>query len=173
MTIWDGVILLVAAALVLGGLWKGALRLALSLAGLLAAFLFSGRLADLLGRTMAGRIPLLAGPPVRIAAFLLILAGFVLAGILASKLAHEAGLGLLNRLLGAILGFLLAVYLAGGLVQAAGRLSPAFRARVEAGPVVRTMACWAMGIRALVPDPPLRPAPVPQSPPSETGGRRL
>ena len=173
MTIWDGVILLVAAALVLGGLWKGAIRLALSLVGLLSAFLFSGRVADLLERSMAGRMPLLAGSPARIAAFVLILLGFVLTGILASKLAQEAGLGPLNRLLGAALGFLLAVYLTGGLVQAAGRVSPALRAKVEAGPVVRTMAGWAMGIRALVPDPPSGPVPVPQSRPSETGGRKL
>lgn len=166
MTGWDLLFLAAALALVLGGLWKGALRLAFGLAGLLAAFLYAGRAAD----RVADWIPIGAEPARRsvasVVGFVLILLLFILAGWLLSALAKASGLSPLNRVLGGALGLLLAVVLAGGAVRMAGRLSTGLRERMLAGTVVRTLSDWCVGLEALVPD---RPPPAPAADPPKPG----
>lgn len=164
VTGWDLLFLALGTALVLGGLWKGALRLAFGLAGLLAALLYAGRAADHVARW----IPIADDSARRtvsaVAGFVLILALSIVAGWLASAFAKAAGLSPLNRVLGGVLGLLLAVVLAGGAVRLAGRLSPALGDRMAAGVVVGTLSDWAAGLEALVPD---RPATAPAAPPPE------
>jgi membrane protein required for colicin V production len=163
MTGWDLLFLAAGVALVLGGLWKGALRLAFGLAGLLAAFLYAGRAADWVATWIPAGTETARRSVAVIAGFVLILVLFILGGWLASALAKAAGLSLLNRVLGGFLGLLLAVVLAGGAVRTAGRLSPALRERMMAGVVVRTLSEWCVGLEALVPE---RPSPAPATDPS-------
>ena len=73
-------------------------------------------------------------------------------------------------MLGAALGFVLAIYLTGVAVRLADRLSPGLGGRMSNGPVVSTLSEWALGLEEMVPQLP-RPA-MPrqkqrQPPPSE------
>ena len=151
MTVWDILILAVTLALVVEGTWKGAVRLGFGLAGLLVGYLYAGYAADAAARHLAFLVEHLRRPVAVIAGFLVIFTLFVLAGAVVSRLVKAAGLGCVNRVLGATLGLVTAIYLAGGLVHLSSRLSPDYPARLTAGPVVRLMSEWAVGMEALIP----------------------
>jgi membrane protein required for colicin V production len=163
MTLWDWLVLAIGAALVFEGAWKGAIRLAFGLAGLVAGFLYAGHAADLLAGTLTFLAENLRRPLALVVGFVIILASFVLVGVLMSRLAKAAGLSCLNRVAGVALGFVVAVYLCAGMVRIADRISPGLGGRMAEGPVVRMMQSWAFGMGALVPARPL-PPPSPGSP---------
>lgn len=170
MTIWDYLLLAVTAALVLEGLFKGAVRLAFGLAGLFTGYLYAGYVGSRLGELLTFIPRGARGPVAVIAGFILILAAAVLLGIVVHKLVKGAGLGCLNRVLGAVLGFLFSLYLAGGLVRMSATLSPGLHESVSRGPVVRLMSGWAFGLRMLLPDHTRVPS-VPGPAPAPTGPR--
>jgi hypothetical protein len=167
MTPWDWLVLAIGAALVFEGAWKGAIRLAFGLAGLVAGFLYAGHAADCLAGTLSCAAANLRRPLALVVGFVVILASFVLVGILMSRLAKAAGLSCLNRVAGMVLGFVVAVYLCAGMIRVADRLSPGLGERMAEGPVVRLMQSWAFGMEALVPT---RPQPQPSpAPPFKAG----
>jgi hypothetical protein len=109
----------------------------------------------------------LRGPVALAVGFFLIFTAFLLVGAIVHSVVKKSGLGCINRVLGAVLGLVASLYAAGGLVHIAGRLSPDFAAKVTAGPVVRLMADWALGMGTLIPPlPPIRPATPPPDMPS-------
>jgi uncharacterized membrane protein required for colicin V production len=163
MTLWDWLMLAAGAALIFEGAWKGAIRLAFGLAGLVAGFLYAGHAADLLAGTLTFVAENLRRPLALVVGFVIILASFILVGVLMSRLAKAAGLSCLNRVAGVVLGVVVAVYLCAGMVHLADRLSPGLGAKMAKGPVVRMMQCWALGMETLVPPRPL-PPPSPSSP---------
>lgn len=167
MTIWDYLLLAVTAALVLEGLFKGAVRLAFGLAGLILGYLYAGHVASHLGDALTF-IPRNAREPAAvIVGFILIFAASVVLGIVIHKLVKAAGLGCVNRVLGAVLGFLFSLYIAGGLMRMSATLSPTLHESVSRAPVVRLMSGWAFGLRALLPEPRPHPqAPRPPEPPA-------
>ena len=166
MTFWDILILVVTLALCIEGLWKGAVRLAFGLAGLLAGFLYAGHLADRASGYLTFLVEHLRRPVALAAGFFLIFTLFVLAGAIVNSVVKKSGLGCFNRVLGALLGLAAAIYLAGGLVHLSGRLSPTYPAQLTKGPVMRLMADWAVGMETLIPPLPLAPA-APKRPEAE------
>lgn len=166
MTFWDILLLVLSLALVVEGLWKGAVRLGFGLAGLVAGYLYTGYLADRAAGYLTFLVEHLRRPVALAAGFFLIFTVFVLVGAIVHSVVKKSGLGCVNRVLGAVLGLVASLYVAGGLVHIAGRMSPDFAAKVTAGPVVRLMADWALGMEALIPSPPAhRPAPPPPDKP--------
>lgn len=161
MTLWDILLLVLTLALVVEGLWKGAVRLAFSLAGLVAGYLYAGYVAD----RAAGYLTFLAEhmrrPAALVAGFFLVFTLFVLMGAIVHKVVKKSGLGCVNRTLGAALGLVVSLYAAGGLVRLAARISPEVAGKVTAGPVVRLMSEWALGMELLIPPDlaPEKPAP--------------
>ena len=109
----DWVCLAVLLISLLVGAWRGLVVEVLSLLAWIAAFV----LAQWFAPQVAAHLPMAgAGEPVRFAAsFVLIFIATLLAGALLgfvlSKLLSVAGLGLVNRLLGALFGLLRAVLL--------------------------------------------------------------
>ncbi|MEJ2420214.1 MAG: CvpA family protein [Acidobacteriota bacterium] len=178
MTIFDWIVMSVAAVLVLEGVFKGAVRLAFGLAGLLLGYLYAGRAAGALARAVPLLPQRVSHPLMTVLGFLAIFACLVIAGIVVHKLVKAAGLGLFNRLLGAVLGFLLACYLAAGLVVLAPGISSAFQHRVSESPVVRTLSACALFMDVLVPPRPMpraivpAPAPVHARPPGAESAPR-
>ncbi len=153
MTWLDVFFIVLAVALVANGVWKGGVRMAFGLLSLVAAYLFAGYAAA----PLASRLPFLPEAFRHAAAvtagFLLIFTAGVLAGMLASKLVNAAGLSPLNRALGALLGFVICAYLAGGLVRVAPRLAPGFQETVQQSSVVKTLASCALFTESLLPIP--------------------
>lgn len=177
MTVWDILILVLTLAFVVEGIWKGAVRLGFGLAGLLVGYLYAGYAADAAAKHLAFLVEHLRRPVAVIAGFLVIFTLFVLAGAVVNRLVKAAGLGCVNRVLGATLGLVTAIYLAGGLVHLSARLSPDYPAKLTAGPVMRLMSEWAVGIETLLPPqmvrhPPKKEAetkaPAPTQPPPPT-----
>jgi membrane protein required for colicin V production len=106
MTWLDYAVFGVLAASIVWGAWRGLVREVLSLLGWVIAFLAANLFAAPLGEALPGTIPTLE---LRLAAafvavFVASLAVTTLAGLLLSKLAKAAGLGGLDRLLGALFG---------------------------------------------------------------------
>jgi hypothetical protein len=164
MTFWDILLLVLTLALVVEGLWKGAVRLGFGLAGLVAGYLYAGHMAGRVAGYLTFVVEHLRGPVALALGFFLVFTVFVLVGAIVHSVVKKSGLGCVNRVLGAVLGLVASIYVAGGFVHIAGRLSPDLAAKVTAGPVVRLMADWALGMGTLIPPlPPLRPA----SPPPE------
>ncbi len=165
MTLWDILLLALTLALVVEGIWKGAVRLGFGLAGLLAGYLYAGYAAGSAARYLTFFVERLRRPVALTAGFLIIFTVFVLAGAIVHRLVKASGLGCVNRVLGAILGVVAAIYLAGGTVRLADRLSPGYAKVLTRGPVVRLMSEWAVGLEALLPlralPPPLESNPVP------------
>ena len=162
MTFWDILLLVITLALVVEGLWKGAVRLGFGLAGLVAGYLYAGYLADRAAGYLTFVVEHLRRPVALSAGFFLIFTIFVLVGAIVHSVVKKSGLGCINRILGAVLGLVASLYAAGGLVHIAGRLSPDVAAKMTMGPVVRLMADWALGMEALIPPlPPPRPSPPP------------
>lgn len=117
MTVLDYVVLIVLAASVCLGLWRGVVSEILALAAWVAAFFVARAEAPLGAQWLAGRI---AEPGLRLAvAFGVILVGvllvFAIARLLISLLLKAVGLGLLDRVLGGCFGVL-----RGGFVVLAG-----------------------------------------------------
>ena len=165
MTVWDILILTVTLALVVEGIWKGAVRLAFGLAGLLAGYLYAGYLADRAAAYLTFLVEHMRRPVAVTVGFLLIFTLFVLAGAIVSAVVKKSGLGCINRVLGAALGLAASIYVAGGLVHLSARLSPDYPAKLTAGPVMRLMAEWAVGMETLMPPVPgLKPKPLEASP---------
>jgi membrane protein required for colicin V production len=106
MTWLDYAVLGVTAVSVLWGTWRGLVREVISLAGWVIAFLAANLFAGPLGEALPAAI---RGPELRLLAafigiFLLSLAVTSLAALLLSRLVKAAGLGGLDRVLGAAFG---------------------------------------------------------------------
>jgi len=166
MAIWDWAVLILAALLLLEGLLKGAVRLSFGIAGLVCGYLYAGllgvRVAGFLGfipESARGAVAIFTG-------FIIIFTAGVVVGFLVNKLVKYAGLGLLNRLVGALLGLLLALYLAGGVVMLSVWISPSFHEGLSRGTVTGFVEKWAIGIGALLPERVTAlPSPSPNAPP--------
>ena len=166
MAIWDWAVLILASLLLLEGLLKGAVRLAFGLVGLVCGYLYAGLLGVRVSNFL-GFIPEAArGAAAIFTGFIVIFAAWVFVGLFVNKLVKYAGLGLINRLVGAVLGLLLALYLAGGLVMLSTWISPAFHDRLAKGQVTGFVERWAIGIGALLPQRVTAlPTPSPNAPP--------
>lgn len=108
MTAFDYVVLTVILASVLLGLWRGVVSEILALAAWIAAFLMARAEAATVADLLAGHI---AEPGMRMAAayglvFLGVLLVFAIARMLISLMLKAAGLGMLDRVLGAGFGIL-------------------------------------------------------------------
>jgi len=125
MTWLDYAVLGVSAVSVLWGAWRGLVREVISLAGWVIAFLA----ANLFAAPLSAALPAsLRSPELRVLAafvaiFLVSLALTSLAALLLSKLAKAAGLGGLDRLLGALFGLGRAAVIVAAFALLAG-LSP-------------------------------------------------
>jgi membrane protein required for colicin V production len=126
MTWVDYAVLGVFAASLVAGAWRGLVREVLSILGWVIAFLAANLLAGPLGPAMPDAIP---SPELRIAvAYLAVFAGSLmvtaLVSLLLSKIVQAAGLGGVDRMLGAIFGaargllIVLAAALLAGLTSA-------------------------------------------------------
>ena len=126
MTWLDYAVVGVFAASLLVGAWRGLVREVLSILGWVIAFLAANLLAGPLGPVMPQAIP---SPELRIAAayvavFVASLMATALVGLLLSKIVKAAGLGGVDRMLGAIFGaargllIVLVVALLAGLTSA-------------------------------------------------------
>ncbi len=120
MTVFDYAVLTIMSASVALGLWRGVVAELLALAAWIVAFLVARAVATDVAAMLTGQI---AEPGVRLAAaYVLVFFGVLLvvamARLLISLLLKAAGLGLLDRLLGAGFGVLrgLLVVLAAVLV---------------------------------------------------------
>ena len=108
MTAFDYAVLTVISASVLLGLWRGVVSEILALAAWLVAFLVVGAEVSAVAGRLTGQI---ADPGMRLAAaYVLVFVGvllvFAIARMLISLMLKAAGLGLLDRLLGAAFGVL-------------------------------------------------------------------
>ncbi|MFA4970437.1 MAG: CvpA family protein [Sulfuritalea sp.] len=108
MTAFDYAVLAAILASVLVGLWRGVVSEILALVAWIVAFLVARAEASVVANWLAGQI---AEPGMRLAAaYVLIFVGvliiFALARMLVSLMLKAAGLGLLDRLLGAGFGVL-------------------------------------------------------------------
>lgn len=108
MTVFDYAVLTIISASVLLGLWRGVVSELLALAAWIAAFLVARAVATDVAALLTGQI---AEPGVRLAAaYVLVFIGVLLvvaiARLLISLLLKAAGLGFLDRLLGAGFGVL-------------------------------------------------------------------
>jgi membrane protein required for colicin V production len=126
MTWLDYAVVGVFAVSLVVGAWRGLVREVVSILGWIIAFLAANLLAGPLGSVMPQAIP---SPELRIAAaYVAVFAGSLmvtaLAGLLLSKIMKAAGLGGLDRFLGAIFGaargllIVLAAALLAGLTSA-------------------------------------------------------
>lgn len=121
MTLLDYAVLGVLLISVAWGIWRGLVREAISLAGWVIAFL----VANLLAAPLAEQLKSLPRPEWHllisfIAIFLLTLTLATLVGLLLSKLAKKAGLGGLDRTLGALFGLVRGWLIALALALLAG-----------------------------------------------------
>ena len=122
MTVFDYAVLTVISASVLLGLWRGVVSEILALAAWIAAFLVARAVATDVAVMLTGQI---AEPGVRLAvAYVLVFFGVLLvvaiARVLISLLLKAAGLGLLDRMLGAGFGVLRGVLVVLAAVLVAG-----------------------------------------------------
>ena len=106
MTWLDYALLGVTGVSILWGAWRGLVREVISVAGWVIAFLATNLFAGPLGERLPQSIP---GPEIRVLAayvgiFIVSLVCTTLVALLLSKLAKAAGLGGLDRVLGALFG---------------------------------------------------------------------
>jgi membrane protein required for colicin V production len=99
-------VLVVVALSVVVGIWRGFIREAFSLAGWILAFLVANTFGDDMAAMLRGAIP---NESIRLIAafvllFVIVLLAMGIAGMLVSRLFRVAGLGLADRVLGAIFG---------------------------------------------------------------------
>ncbi len=129
MTAFDYAVLAVVSASVLLGLWRGVVSEILALAAWVVAFLAARTAAPAVAVWLSGQI---AEPGLRLAAagvlvFVGVLLVFAIARMLLSRMLRAVGLGLLDRLLGALFGVVRGVLVVWALVLVAG-LTPLPRA---------------------------------------------
>ena len=122
MTAFDYAVLAVIAASALLGLWRGLVSEILALAAWVVAFLASRAEAPEVAGWLAGQI---AEPGIRLAAaYVLVFVGvllvFAIARMLVSLMLKAAGLGVLDRLLGAAFGALRGIFAVWMAVLVAG-----------------------------------------------------
>ena len=145
MSALDIAILAVLALSVAWGIWRGFVRETLSLVGWVLAFLAANAVAAQLGELLPASW---ARPEVRVliafvVVFVLVLSATTLVAALLSKLFKRAGLGGVDRTLGALFGLargvviLLAVTIAAGLTSMPR--DPMWSSSVGAGMLVRTV----------------------------------
>ncbi len=112
------IVLIVVLAIAVGiGVWKGIIRMALTLAGLILGIFLAGRFYV----PFSEHLTLISSPTgAKIAAFLIIFIGImVVAAILAhllEKAASAVMLGWVNRLVGGIIGFLVGAFFLGAVI---------------------------------------------------------
>ena len=145
MSALDIAILAVLALSVAWGIWRGFVREILSLAGWVLAFLAANAVAAQLGELLPASW---ARAEVRVliafvVVFVLVLSATTLVAALLSRLFKRAGLGGVDRTLGALFGLgrgvviLLAVTIAAGLTSLPR--DPLWRSSVGAGMLTRTV----------------------------------
>lgn len=122
MTAFDYAVLTVLFASVLVGLWRGVVSEILALAAWIVAFLVARAEASEVAGWLAGQI---AEPGMRLAAaYVLVFVGvllvFAIARMIISLMLKAAGLGLLDRLLGAAFGALRGILVVWVAVLVAG-----------------------------------------------------
>lgn len=122
MTAFDYAVLTLISASVLLGLWRGVVSEILAVAAWIAAFLVARVVAAELANWLSGQI---AEPGMRLAvAYVLVFVGvllvFAIARMLISLLLKAVGLGLLDRLLGAVFGSLRGILVVLAVVLVAG-----------------------------------------------------
>jgi membrane protein required for colicin V production len=122
MTWIDYAVIGITAVSVLWGIWRGVVREVISLAGwviaFLAANLFAGPVADYMPAGLQN--PQFRALAAFVCVFVASLIVTTLAGVLLSKLAKAAGLGGLDRALGALFGLARAALVIVALVLLAG-----------------------------------------------------
>jgi hypothetical protein len=150
VTLWDILAISVTLALILEGVFKGAVRLGFGLAGLILGYIFAGRLAPFLAREM-GFVPGAVRFYVAVAlGFGLLVFGAVLIGYLIHRLVKAAGLSIPNRVLGAALGLAVACYLSGGLEHYARSRSPSLARELGRSPAFSALARGALLMEEIV-----------------------
>ena len=122
MTAFDYAVLAVVAVSVLAGLWRGLVSEILALAAWVVAFLAARAAASDVAAWLGGQI---ADPGIRLAAayvlvFAAVLLVFGMARMLVSLMLRAVGLGLLDRLLGAVFGVLRGLFAVWMAVLVAG-----------------------------------------------------
>jgi membrane protein required for colicin V production len=106
MTEFDYAVLVVVALSVVIGIWRGFVREAFSLGGWILAFVVANTFGNDMAAMLGGAIH---DPSIRLIAgfvllFVIVLLAMGIAGMLVSRLFKVAGLGLADRVLGAIFG---------------------------------------------------------------------
>ena len=145
MSAIDIAIVAVLALSVAWGIWRGFVREILSLAGWVLAFLAANAVAAPAGEALPASIatPEIRGLIAFVVVFVFTLSAIALAAALISKLFRKAGLGGVDRTLGALFGLargvviLLAVTIAAGLTSMPR--DPMWSSSVGAGMLVRTV----------------------------------
>jgi membrane protein required for colicin V production len=145
MSALDIAILAVLALSVAWGIWRGFVRETLSLVGWVLAFLAANAVAAQLGELLPASW---ARAEVRVliafvVVFVLVLSATTLVAALLSKLFKRAGLGGVDRTLGALFGLARGIVILLAITIAAGLTSmprdPMWKASVGAGMLVRTV----------------------------------
>jgi membrane protein required for colicin V production len=138
----------IVAVLVLSlawGIWRGFVREVMSLAGWVVAFLAANAVAAPIGEALPAS---LARPEIRlliafVIVFVFVLSATTLVAMLIAKLFKSAGLGGVDRTLGALFGLARGVVILVALTIAAGLTSaprhPLWKASVGAGMLERTV----------------------------------
>ncbi|HEX9184896.1 MAG TPA: CvpA family protein [Burkholderiales bacterium] len=140
MTWLDYAVLVVLAASILWGVWRGLVHEVVSVASWVLAFLaanmFAGAMGDLLPASMAPEVRVLVS---FIVVFIVVLIACTIVGNLLTKVMKVAGLGPLDRTLGGVFGLAraLVILLAFALVAGLTALprQPVWRNSVSAEPL--------------------------------------
>ena len=112
------IVLIVLLAVAVGiGVWKGIIRMVLTLAGLILGIFLAGRFYV----PFSEHLTLISSPTgARIAAFLIIFIGIMVVAALLARLLEKAAsavmLGWVNRLVGGIIGFLVGAFFLGAVI---------------------------------------------------------
>jgi membrane protein required for colicin V production len=112
------IVFVVVLAIATGiGVWKGIIRMALTLAGLILGIFLAGRFYV----PFSERLTLISSPTgAKIAAFLIIFIGIMVLAALLARLLEKATsavmLGWVNRLVGGIIGFLVGAFFLGAII---------------------------------------------------------
>jgi membrane protein required for colicin V production len=142
MTWLDYAVLVVLAASILWGVWRGLVHEVVSVASWVLAFLaanmFAGAMGDLLPASMAPEVRVLVS---FVVVFIVVLIASTIVGHLLSKMMKVAGLGPLDRTLGGVFGLAraLVILLAFALVAGLTALprQPAWRNSVSGEPLAK------------------------------------
>jgi membrane protein required for colicin V production len=151
---FDVIVLGLAGALGVVGLWKGLTRILIGIAALVAAFLVAARFHE----TVAPRLPWLdeAGELRRLVAWAVLFCGVLLAGAIVAwivrKLLAVAMLGWADRLAGAVLGIAAAVLVAALVALPVVAYAPSGEEMLRDSTLAPWVTVVADVARAAVPD---------------------